>query len=163
MTKSLEFYFDFISPYSFLAYKKLISFTKVNKLNIITTNADIVVSDTKNYTTNDNGIPYFSDNLPTQYQLACFNKAAPPTPSTASTLVNMYPNLNIKTSSIDLVAQNFPASMIRSYYTIRSSIIEYPIATAGIHNINNYQYKEIKIDIKNLKGKILKKSLRFNN
>ncbi len=109
----------------------------VNKLNIITTNADIVVSDTKNYTTNDNGIPYFSDNLPTQYQLACFNKAAPPTPSTASTLVNMYPNLNIKTSSIDLVAQNFPASMIRSYYTIRSSIIEYPIATAGIHNINN--------------------------
>jgi len=35
MTKSLEFYFDFISPYSFLAYKKLISFTKVNKLNII--------------------------------------------------------------------------------------------------------------------------------
>lgn len=109
----------------------------VNKLKFITTNADIVVSDTKNYATNDNGIPYFSDTLPTQYQLACFPKNAPSTPSEASALLTMYPNLNIKTSSIDLVAQNFPASMIRSYYTIRSSIIEYPIATAGIHNINN--------------------------
>ncbi len=35
MTKSLEFYFDFISPYSFLAYKKLISFNENNKINII--------------------------------------------------------------------------------------------------------------------------------
>ena len=35
MTKSLEFYFDFISPYSFLAYKKLISFNENDKINII--------------------------------------------------------------------------------------------------------------------------------
>ena len=35
MTKSFEFYFDFISPYSFLAYKKLISLNKNNKINII--------------------------------------------------------------------------------------------------------------------------------
>ena len=35
MTKSLEFYFDFISPYSFLAYKKLISLNRNNKINII--------------------------------------------------------------------------------------------------------------------------------
>ena len=35
MIKFLEFYFDFISPYSFLAHKKLISFNKNNKLHII--------------------------------------------------------------------------------------------------------------------------------
>ena len=32
MTKSLDFYFDFISPYSFLAYKRL---KKINKNNLI--------------------------------------------------------------------------------------------------------------------------------
>ena len=35
MTKSLEFYFDFISPYSFLAYKKLISLNNKNKIKVI--------------------------------------------------------------------------------------------------------------------------------
>ncbi len=34
MTKSFDFYFDFISPYSFLAYKKIKSFEKKNKLKI---------------------------------------------------------------------------------------------------------------------------------
>ena len=34
MTKSFDFYFDFISPYSFLAYKKLNSLTKNNEINI---------------------------------------------------------------------------------------------------------------------------------
>ena len=34
MTKSFDFYFDFISPYSFLAYKKLKSLTKNNEINI---------------------------------------------------------------------------------------------------------------------------------
>ena len=35
MTKSIEFYFDFISPYSFLANKKLKSINSDNKINII--------------------------------------------------------------------------------------------------------------------------------
>tara|TARA_B100001093_G_scaffold477201_1_gene504271 strand:+ start:32 stop:616 length:585 start_codon:yes stop_codon:yes gene_type:complete len=34
MTKSLDFYFDFISPYSFLAHKKLKLLNKNNKINI---------------------------------------------------------------------------------------------------------------------------------
>ncbi len=34
MTKSFDFYFDFISPYSFLAYKKLKSLYKNNEINI---------------------------------------------------------------------------------------------------------------------------------
>ncbi len=34
MTKCLNFYFDFISPYSFLAYKKLNALDKENKINI---------------------------------------------------------------------------------------------------------------------------------
>ena len=35
MTKSIEFYFDFISPYAFLAYKRLKSLNKDKKVNII--------------------------------------------------------------------------------------------------------------------------------
>ena len=34
MNKSFDFYFDFISPYSFLAYKKLKSLNKNNNINI---------------------------------------------------------------------------------------------------------------------------------
>ena len=34
MTKSFDFYFDFISPYSFLAYKKLKSLNKNNNIDI---------------------------------------------------------------------------------------------------------------------------------
>ena len=34
MTKSIDFYFDFISPYSFLAYKRIKSFEKKNELQI---------------------------------------------------------------------------------------------------------------------------------
>ena len=34
MTKYLDFYFDFISPYSYLAYKRLSSFNKDNIINI---------------------------------------------------------------------------------------------------------------------------------
>ena len=34
MTKSIDFYFDFISPYSFLAYKKLELLNKNNEINI---------------------------------------------------------------------------------------------------------------------------------
>tara|TARA_Y100001958_G_scaffold150710_1_gene134824 strand:- start:395 stop:574 length:180 start_codon:yes stop_codon:yes gene_type:complete len=34
MTKSIDFYFDFISPYSYLAYKKLNILIKNNPINI---------------------------------------------------------------------------------------------------------------------------------
>ena len=34
MTKLVDFYFDFISPYSYLAYKKLETFNKNNEINI---------------------------------------------------------------------------------------------------------------------------------
>ena len=35
MTKSIDFYFDFISPYSYLAYKKFKAYNQDNKINII--------------------------------------------------------------------------------------------------------------------------------
>ncbi len=35
MTKSIDFYFDFISPYSYLAYKKFEAYNQDNKINII--------------------------------------------------------------------------------------------------------------------------------
>ena len=30
MTKPIDFYFDFISPYSYLAYKKIINLNEIN-------------------------------------------------------------------------------------------------------------------------------------
>ena len=35
MTKKIDFYFDFISPYSYLAYKKFEAYNQDNKINII--------------------------------------------------------------------------------------------------------------------------------
>ena len=35
MTKLIDFYFDFISPYSYLAYKKLRLLNKENQINVI--------------------------------------------------------------------------------------------------------------------------------
>ena len=35
MTKSIDFYFDFISPYSYLAYKKIKSLNDLNNYKII--------------------------------------------------------------------------------------------------------------------------------
>jgi 2-hydroxychromene-2-carboxylate isomerase len=35
MTKSIDFYFDFISPYSYLAHKKIKNLNKKIKLNLI--------------------------------------------------------------------------------------------------------------------------------
>ena len=35
MTKVIDFYFDFISPYSYLAYRKLENLNKENKINVI--------------------------------------------------------------------------------------------------------------------------------
>ena len=35
MTKSIDFYFDFISPYSYLAYRKIKSLSNVDEINII--------------------------------------------------------------------------------------------------------------------------------
>ena len=35
MTKSIEFYFDFISPYSFLAYKKIKSLPQNEEINLV--------------------------------------------------------------------------------------------------------------------------------
>ena len=34
MTKKIDFYFDFISPYSFLAHKKIINSNNRNKFNL---------------------------------------------------------------------------------------------------------------------------------
>ena len=34
MTNSIDFYFDFISPYSYLAHQKLIRINKKNKIKI---------------------------------------------------------------------------------------------------------------------------------
>ena len=34
MNKSIDFYFDFISPYSYLAHKRLVILNKDDKINI---------------------------------------------------------------------------------------------------------------------------------
>ncbi|MHA1988940.1 MAG: hypothetical protein ACW98D_20160, partial [Promethearchaeota archaeon] len=75
----------------------------VNRLKYITTNAQIVTSDTKNYATNDKGVPYFTDNIPTQYHLSLWNKN-----NHRQTRMSFFPQLNIKTQSIKIFANNYP-------------------------------------------------------
>jgi len=110
----------------------------IKSLKYPTTNADIKVTNTKNWDTNENGIPHFTDNLPTPFSLYKYDD----TSSGASgdwggEFLQIYPNINVKTSSIQLRAENFPTSMIKGYYTIRSNIVPQSVFVGGRSNITN--------------------------
>lgn len=105
----------------------------IKSLKYPTTNADIKVTNTKNWDTNENGIPHFSDNVPTPIS---FYKNASDR-SYAGDFIQIYPNINVKTSSIQLRAENFPTSMIKGYYTIRSDIVPQSVFVGGRSNITN--------------------------
>ena len=113
--------------------------TNITRLMIPTTNANIQATDTKNYTTNENGIVHFTDNLPSPFMLYNYDGAGQVLEDTGTEL-NVWPinpNINVKTSSILLTAENFPTSMIKGYYTIRSDIIPQSIFVGGSSNITN--------------------------
>jgi len=112
--------------------------TNIKTLKYPTTNADIKVTNTKNWDTNENGKPHFSDNVPTPFSLYDYAEGTtPPAGKFLEKYISIYPNINVKTSSIQLRAENFPTSMIKGYYTIRSNIVPQSIFVGGRSNITN--------------------------
>ncbi len=109
--------------------------TNIQKLRYPTTNSEIVPTDTKTWNTNDNGVPLFTDNIPAPFLAATYPADMTAVKqSNASEQLQLLPHITQKTISLDLVADNFPRSMLRGYYTIRSDIIGDSLFTGGQSN-----------------------------
>jgi len=111
--------------------------TNSKSLRYPTTNAEVIGSDTKTWVTNDNGIQLYSDNIPSPFGIATFTQGAPAEPVENGLQVQIFPNITQKTTSTNLVADNFPRSMLRGYYTIRSDLISDSLFVGGKSNVTN--------------------------
>lgn len=110
----------------------------IQALKYPTTNAEIVTTDTKSWVVNDNGVPLYSDNIPCPFALAYYSAGASGSPPAYSgNNYQLFPHIVQKTTSTQLVADNFPRSMLRGYYTIRSDIISDSIFVGGSSNITS--------------------------
>ncbi len=121
---------------------KRVDNTNINSLRSPTTNAEVKVTNTKNLVTNDQGVPFFSGNMPCPFTYYLYDAGGvweePPvgTGPNIKYLPN-FPVINVKTDSLKLTANRFPTSMIRGYYTIRSDIVPRSIFVGGRDNITN--------------------------
>ena len=113
--------------------------TNINSLKYPTTNADIKATNTKNWTTNPAGIPHFGDTMPAPFSYYVYDQNGSFEFLGEPRMDNIpaYPPINIKCSSIKLIAERFPVSMIRGYYTVRSDIVPRSIFVGGRDNITN--------------------------
>ena len=118
---------------------KRVDNTNINSLKSPTTNAEIKITNTKNWVTNDQGVPYFSDNIPCPFSYYRYAESGvyEPAPDNDVTFILKYPVINVKSQSITLTAERFPTSMIKGYYTIRSDIVPRSIFVGGRSNITN--------------------------
>jgi hypothetical protein len=111
---------------------KRIDNSNKGSLNLLTTNADIVGSDTRDYIVNQFGAVYFTTQIPTP---SCVG----PDPDYAHVLTNSRHQytapISQGTVSINLVAPNLPRKMLKPYYCIRSDIIDRPHYLGGIDNL----------------------------
>ena len=110
----------------------------IQSLRYPTTNAEIVTTDTKTWVTNDAGVPLYSDNIPSPFVIGLYG--ARESGGDIPTIVHqfqIFPKIIQKTISTNLVADNFPRSMLRGYYTIRSDIIADSLFVGGQSNITN--------------------------
>jgi hypothetical protein len=113
--------------------------TNITNLKYPTTNAEVVIGDTKLWKTNDFGVPLFSQQVPQPFHLWNYGAAGTILAYGSTTFGDklVLPPINVKTQSISLVAQRFPTSMIKGYYTIRSDIIPQSVFVGGKSNISN--------------------------
>lgn len=117
----------------------------VNSLSAVTTNSEIVATDSKDWVTNPMGDPIYTDNpcfaqtylLRTDVsgvgndgsQQARAGRSGPFPhddslgSTTQFTMMANYPPLNVKTESMKLIAQRLPLSMVRGYYGVRCDIV----------------------------------------
>ncbi len=115
---------------------KRVDNSNVNDLMIPTTNAFIQSTDTKAWNVNENSVPLYTDNIPTTFNLFTYSTTAKAYEGIHKDLT-VFPPINQKTNSIQLVARNFPTSMIKGYYTIRSDIVPHSLVVGGRSNITN--------------------------
>ena len=84
-----------------------------NDLNLMTTNAEVPIGDSKIFNQNSFGQSTFNNQLT---QPICYVQDV-------NLLHLLYPTIQQATISLKIIAQDFPVSMARGYYSIRSDII----------------------------------------
>ena len=90
--------------------------TQDDKLSIITTNCNIVSSDTRDFITNQFGAVFFTNQLPTQSIITFSDHGNP--------LNQIDPAISQSAVSFQILGSKLPRKMLRPYYTIRSDIID---------------------------------------
>ena len=99
-------------------------------VSIMTTNCEVVSSQTINYNVNPYGAVLYTNALASPYCMTGANGANPLTVNGSNLLhgdsIPILPAISEATESIQLTAINLPRKMLRPYYLIRSDIIEQP-------------------------------------
>ncbi len=103
----------------------------------MTTNAEIIATDTKSMIANDFGATLYSTSLPYPHNILTYNTA--PLGATHhfvlapnnGTPLTHNPEIVIKTQSVNVEANQLPKSVLKPYYTIRSSLLEGSTSIGG--------------------------------
>jgi len=100
------------------------------QLGIVTTNSDIVSTDTRDYIVNQFGASIFSTQIPTPSTVG----GNPLNTHLTSGRQQFSPAISQNTVSLRLLAPNLPRKMLKPYYCIRSDIIDKPHYLGGEDN-----------------------------
>ena len=101
-----------------------INTSNINSLNYLTTNSLVASKDTSSWIVNDNSVPLISERLPFNALNYLYTHTGSVVDGSNSPKVeDIKPEIIQKTSSISIVADNFPINMRSGYYTIRSDIV----------------------------------------
>lgn len=109
----------------------------LNNLYRATTNAEIIGTDTKAMIVNNFGAAQYQTCLPYPRAILTYNTVALGTSfnfllaANKGTPLTYYPEVVIKTQSISIEAKQLPKSVLKPYYTIRSSLISGTTAIGG--------------------------------
>ena len=91
-----------------------------NQLSKLTTNSEVIEGDTKIFSTNVWGVPFYNNMIASPTNLRGHSENG----TILTSRNTVYPPIVHKTTSITILAENLPTRMIRGYYTIRSNILE---------------------------------------
>tara|TARA_R110000765_G_scaffold360273_2_gene450551 strand:- start:2545 stop:5367 length:2823 start_codon:yes stop_codon:yes gene_type:complete len=94
----------------------------IEDLSIVTTNCQVVSTDTRDYIVNQFGAVYFTTQIPTVSRIKLKSVSEPSVHARKD--YDQYPAITQGTSSIKILARNLPRKMLRPYYCIRSDIID---------------------------------------
>jgi hypothetical protein len=95
----------------------------INDLSYLSTNAQVSSFDSSLWVVNDASIPLIGQNIPTSSSMYAYSSSGSATGVSSWNTLTFYPEVEIKTQSIQVTAENFPVSMKHGYYTIRSDIV----------------------------------------